>query len=437
MLIRKKIKFLMVLISGIFFWISGASQTLSLQDAISIALKNSLNIEVLRNNVEINSINNHIGVAGGLPVVTGTVSDNEQVSNVQQKLYNGTNITRNGTAGNTLNSGVNASLLLYNGSRVVSTKRRLENLELQSQQYLNSQIQNEAAAVITAYFDVVRQESYMKTIDTSIAVSKKRLEIVKTQQNVGMANNADLFQSQLDLNSLIQSKQSQQLIIDQSKTELLLLLSLKPDSVINVSDTILVDKTIALGDVLNGLTNNADIAAADEQVKINELISKETLAQRYPSLRVNTSYSYNRSKISAGNFLLNQSNGVNGGLSLSIPIYNGSVYKRQQRIADINTKNATLQKDILLRDYTANVVKTYQAYSANLQQIETQQKNVVLANQLLNLVLLRFQLRQATILEVEQAQQSFENASYTLTNLSFAAKSAEIELKRLANQIKF
>ena len=427
----------MVLISGIFFWISGASQTLSLQDAISIALKNSLNIEVLRNNVEINSINNHIGVAGGLPVVTGTVSDNEQVSNVQQKLYNGTNITRNGTAGNTLNSGVNASLLLYNGSRVVSTKRRLENLELQSQQYLNSQIQNEAAAVITAYFDVVRQESYMKTIDTSIAVSKKRLEIVKTQQNVGMANNADLFQSQLDLNSLIQSKQSQQLIIDQSKTELLLLLSLKPDSVINVSDTILVDKTIALGDVLNGLTNNADIAAADEQVKINELISKETLAQRYPSLRVNTSYSYNRSKISAGNFLLNQSNGVNGGLSLSIPIYNGSVYKRQQRIADINTKNATLQKDILLRDYTANVVKTYQAYSANLQQIETQQKNVVLANQLLNLVLLRFQLRQATILEVEQAQQSFENASYTLTNLSFAAKSAEIELKRLANQIKF
>ena len=437
MLIRKKIKFLMVLISGIFFWISGASQTLSLQDAISIALKNSLNIEVLRNNVEINSINNHIGVAGGLPVVTGTVSDNEQVSNVQQKLYNGTNITRNGTAGNTLNSGVNASLLLYNGSRVVSTKRRLENLELQSQQYLNSQIQNEAAAVITAYFDVVRQESYMKTIDTSIAVSKKRLEIVKTQQNVGMANNADLFQSQLDLNSLIQSKQSQQLIIDQSKTELLLLLSLKPDSVINVSDTILVDKTIALGDVLNGLTNNADIAAADEQVKINELISKETLAQRYPSLRVNTSYSYNRSKISAGNFLLNQSNGVNGGLSLSIPIYNGSVYKRQQRIADINTKNATLQKDILLRDYTANVVKTYQAYSANLQQIETQQKNVVLANQLLNLVLLRFQLRQATILEVEQAQQSFENASYTLTNLSFAAKSAEVELKRLANQIKF
>lgn len=437
MLRRNGLKFFIGILAGTLFYFPALSQTLSLQDAIGIALKNSLDIEVLRNNVEINSINNYIGVAGGLPLVTGSVGDNEQVSNVNQKLNTGTIIKRNGASGNTMNSGITASLLLYNGSRVVSTKQRLTDLEVQSQQYLNSEIQNEVAAVITAYYDVVRQESYMRTIDTSIAASEKRLEIVKTQQNVGMANNADLFQSQLDLNALIQSKQSQQLIIDQSKTELLVLLNLKPDSLINVSDTILVDKSVVLGDILSGLTNNADIAAANEQIKINELISKETAAQRYPSLRVTTSYNYNRSQIAAGNILLNQNNGITSGLSLTIPIYNGSIYKRQQRVADINTKNAALEKEILMRDYTANVIKTYQAYSANLQQLETQQKNVTLADQLLSLVLLRFQLHQATILEVKQAQQSFEDASYTLTNLAFAAKSSEIELKRLANQIKF
>lgn len=434
---RRRIRIFLLSVGSLLFCISAVSQTLSLQDAISIALKNSLDIEVLKNNVEINSINNYIGVAGGLPLITGSVGDNEQVSNVHQKLNSGTVIKRSGAAGNTLNSGISASLLLYNGSRVTSTKRQLEDLEIQSQQYLNSEIQNEVAAVMTAYYDVVRQESYMKTIDTSIAASEKRLEIVKVQQNVGMANNADLFQSQLDLNALQQSKQSQQLIIDQSKTELLLLLNLKPDSLINVSDTIFVDKSVVLGDILGSLSNNADIAAADEQIKINALISKETAAQRYPSLRVNAAYNYNRSKIAAGNVLLNQNNGVTGGLSLSIPIYNGSAYKRQQRIADINTKNAELEKEILMRDYTANVIKTYQAYTSNIQQLETQQKNVTLANQLLNLVLLRFQLRQATILEVKQAQQSFEDASYTLTNLAFAAKSSEIELKRLANGIKF
>jgi len=135
--------------------------------------------------------------------------------------------------------------------------------------------------------------------------------------------------------------------------------------------------------------------------------------------------------------LLNQSNGPAGGISIGIPIYNGSIYKRQQRVAEINSKNAGLQKDILIRNYSASAVKTFQAYINNQQQLETQKQNVELAQKLLDLVLQRYQLRQATILEVRQAQQSFEATSYTFTNLSFAAKSAEIELNRIVNQIKF
>ena len=434
---RKEIRIFLLLIMFFGFCITGFSQTLSLPDAISIALKNSLGIQILKHNVTINTINNNIGIAGGLPVVSASAVNNEQVTNVNQKLNTGTEIKRSGAVGNTLTSGVNASILLYNGSYVTSTKNKLEKLQAQSEQNLNSKVQNTVAAVMTAYYDVVRQQSYMKTIDRSIDASQKRLDIVKTQQNVGMANNADLFQSQLDLNTLLQSKQSQQLVIDQSKTGLLYLLNLNPDSTITIIDTIVAEKTVVLGDILAGLKYNADIIAADEQIKINELVTKETNALRYPSLRASAAYNYNRSQISASNILLNQNNGITGGLSLSIPIYNGSVYRRQQKIADINTKIAILEKDSLAKSYTANAVKTYQAYSSALQQLEKQQKNVELAGKLLDLVLFRFQLRQATILEVEQAQLSFENASYTLTNLSFAAKSSEIELKRLANQIKF
>ncbi|OQY96987.1 MAG: transporter [Sphingobacteriales bacterium UTBCD1] len=433
----KRIKFSVWIILCILIYLQGPAQKLSLPDAISIALKNSLDIQVLKNNVQVSQINNHIGMAGGLPVITGTVSDNEQVTGVNQKLNTGTVIKRSGAVGNTLNSGVSAGILLYNGTRVTTTRKRLEELQQQSQEYLNSEIQDLVAAVTTAYFDVIRQESYMVTINRSIEASQKRLEIVKAQQNVGMANNADLFQSQIDLNALIQAKQSQQLSIDQSKTTLLQLLTIRPDSLVEITDTIIVDQTVVLGDILNNLRNNADIIAADQQVRINEFISKETSALRYPTLRATTSYSYNRSQISAGNLLLNQTNGLYGGLNLSIPIYNGSIYKRQKKIADINTKNAALSKEMLIRDYTANAVKTYQAYSNGLQQIDAQQKNVELAGKLLDLVLMRFQLRQATILEVEQAQQSFENASYTLTNLRFATKASEIELKRLANQIRF
>jgi outer membrane protein len=413
------------------------SQTITLKDAIDIGLKNSLDIQVLRNNQQIADINNYVGIAGGLPVVTGSLTDNEQVNNINQKLNSGEVIKRNGASGNTLTSSLNASILLYNGSRVVTTKKRLEELELQSEQYTNSLIQNTVASIMTAYYDVVRQQSYLKTIAGSIEASEKRLEIVKAQQNVGLANNADLFQSQLDLNTLLQSKQSQQLVIDQSKTQLLLLLNLRPDSIIAVNDTILMGTPVVLGDILTQLPNNADIIAADEQVKISEFLIRETAAQRYPTVRANAAYNYNRNQSAGGQLLLNQSNGPTGGISIGIPIYNGSIYKRQQRVAEINSKNAELEKDILIRNYSASAVKTYQAYLNNQQQLETQKQNVELAQKLLDLVLQRYQLRQATILEVRQAQQSFEATSYTFTNLSFAAKSAEIELNRMVNQIKF
>jgi outer membrane protein TolC len=414
-----------------------AAQNLTLQDAISIALKNNLDIQVLKNNVEISNINNHIGVAGGLPTVSGTLSDNEQVSNINQKLNTGTEIKRNGATGNTLNAGVSSSILLYNGSRVVTTKKRLGQLETQSEQYLNSETQNLAAAVITAYYDVVRQQFYIKTIDRSIEASQKRLDIVKIQQSVGMANNADLYQSQVDLNSLLQSRQSQLTIVDQAKTSLLALMNLRPDSLISISDTIVVDKSIVLGDVLSKLGDNADIIAANMQITINQLISKEVAAQRYPSVRANAAYNLNRTQSTGGQLLLNQNQGPSAGITVAIPIYNGTVFKRQQKVADINTKNAALQKEILLRNYSADIVKVFQSYNTGIKQVETQQKNVELAQKLLDLALYRYELHSATILEVKQAQQSFEDASFTLTNLNFAAKSAEIELRRVSNQVQF
>ena len=90
---------------------------------------------------------------------------------------------------------------------------------------------------------------------------------------------------------------------------------------------------------------------------------------------------------------------------------------------------------MLMRDYSAQVVKSYQSYTATLQQIQTEQKNYELSNQLLGLTLQRFSLKQATIVDVKNAQQSFELSGYRLVNLNFTAKAAEIELKRLANKL--
>lgn len=431
-------KYFALLLAFSYHAMAQQAPTIQLQDAINTALRNSYDIQLAKNDIKATVINNNYGIAGRLPVVTGSAQDNETITSINQKYSDATrDVTRNNAASNSLGGSIDGSILLYNGMRVVATKKRLETLEQQSRQRLNAQVQNTIASVMSTYYDVVRQQGYIKTIDQSIVVSKQRLTIIETQQSVGMANNADLFQAQIDLNALEQSKEQQLLIIAQAKTELLRLMNVKLDSAINIADTIITDRNIMLDSILSKIPDNPDVLAAQDQVRINELIVRETAAQRYPSISGSGGYQYGRTRNAAGFTLLNQNYGPYVGIGVAIPIYNGSIYKRQQKVAEINTENAGIQQRSLERDYSASVIKNYQAYLSSLQQLEKQQQVFKTAQQLLYIVMQRFQLRVNTIVEVREAQQSFENEGYRLINLSFAAKSAEIELKRLASLLAF
>ncbi|GGA83001.1 TolC family protein [Puia dinghuensis] len=413
------------------------AQPLTRDEAVRIALKNNLGIELAKNNAEAAAIYNSYGIAGGLPVVTGSISDQEQSTSIKQEYANpANNKSSNNAFSNNLSGQVNGYVLLYNGERVVTAKKRLGTQESQARQLLNSRALMLVNNVLLKYYDVVRQQSYARTLQASIDAQKQQLAIVQAQQSVGLANNADLFQSQVDLNTQIQNLQAQQLVIDQGKTDLLTLLTLNPDSVIAVEDTILIDKSIRLPDILGAVqTTNPDIIAANEQISINQYVEKETGAQRYPSLGANAGYNYSRTRNSAGFSLLNLNYGPYAAVTLNIPIFNGNIYRKQQQVAGLNIRNAALVRDTLLLNYTANAVKNFQAYTNNLQQVETAKANYELSQKLLDLVMKRFQLRQATIVDVKNAQQSFENAGFLLVNVSYAAKAAEIALRRYANQL--
>jgi outer membrane protein len=421
-----------------FGCLKGIPQTgLSLADAINTALKNSYDIQLAKNNLEISSVNNNIGVAGGLPQVIGTANDNQQLTTINQEFSDASRNTKRSNVGsNNLNAGVTGSIVLFNGWRVIATKKRLEELEKQNQQLLNAQIQNTIAAVMARYYDVFRQMELMKTVQQSIEVSKQRLQIVQVRKEVGLANNADLFQAQLDLNNQVQTAANQQLVIDQSMTDLQRQIYIQPDTSMFITDTtITIDSTISLDQVRSSLKNNPELLAASQQVNINELIQKEITAQRYPTLRASTGYNLTSSTSAAGFSQLNQSYGPFLGVNLSVPIYNGSIFKRQQRVAEINTKNATLQRDNLVMDFESGAVRSFQAYINSLEQLRTSKENYAVAKQLVDVVFQRLQLGEGTLVDMKLALQSFELEGYRRANLNYTAKIAEVELKRLSNQL--
>ena len=413
----------------------GAQVHITLADAIDSALMSNFDIRIAKVNTRINTVNNTFGVAGGLPSINGSASDNNSLNNLKQKTSSGLDITKNNVNSSSWSAGVTANMVLFNGFRIIATKGRLNLLQKQSELLFNQQVQNTMADVMAKYYDIIRQQTYLSIIQSSLDVSSKKLDIIMARSKVGMANEADILQAQMDLNLETESLKSQQLIIEQDKIDLLQLMGVRKYIQIDIKDNIEVDGTINKDSIIAYLENNQQYLSSYQQLRINEQIVKEVRAQRYPTIRLNTGYNLNYSSSSAGFNLFTQTYGPSVGATLQVPIFNGNIYKTQQDVAVFNVENARLQKESLLSSLTAQAIKTFQAYESSMQQMSSQKSSWADAAKLVNLVVQRFNLNEATILDLKAAQTSFETAGYTFVNLQYAAKIAEIELKRLDYQL--
>ena len=415
-----------------------AQNNLSLKEAVTIAIQNSYDIKLVENSLSIAQNNNNYGVAGGLPTVTANGTNNNTLTTINQTFPDASrNTTRNGVDGSTLNGGLSATMILFNGYRIAATKDRLESIQKQTEAVLQTQMLNTSSTVMQQYYNVIRQLAFLKTIEKSIEASEQRVAIVKTRQELGLANQADLLQSSLDLNALLQAKQNQLLVLDQVKADLYNSMVVPANSNYIFTDSIQVDQKMILSDVESKMKAHPLLQSAQQLINVNQFLEKETKALMYPTLRANTGFNYNSNKSAAGFILLNESYGPFLGFNLSIPIYAGSTSKRAYKNAQINTVSAKIQYDNTAQDLATELFKTYQNYQNSLKQTPTEIQNYAMSDALLTLVMDKFKLGQATIVDVKQAQQSFETAGFRLTSLRFSAKIAEIELKRLSNQLSF
>ena len=413
-----------------------AQQQLTMQDAIDKALKNNFDILIAKENVNQNTISNTIGMAGGLPSVNITTGDNNTFSNIHQEYNSCADLNKSNVTGNSINGAITASIPLFNGFKVIATKEQLDALQTKSELLLNVQIQNTLAAIMVTYFDIVRQENYLSILNSSLNVSKEKLTIVSSRRSVGMANDADYLQAQIDVSSVEQNIQSQKLVIAQAKTDLQQLMGLKEFSDFSVNDSIVVDETLDYNSTIKSLQQNPQFLALNQQIKINETVVKQINAQRYPNFKINTSYNFSYAENQIGTTIVNQSYGPQIGFTLQIPIYNGNQFKTQQDVARSKITSSTYERDNLLSLYTSEAYKTYLSYQNTLEQLSTQKANYDLSRQLVDIVMKRFEANMATMLDVKAAQLSFENSGYMLINLQYAAKASEIELKRLIYQLK-
>jgi len=417
------------------FCLRAQDSLLTESDAIKLALQNNLQIQIARNDVEAATLSNNWGFAGRWPTVTAGASDVEYSTNILQQTSSGQTTKKNGATQNSLNANITGTWRIYNGSLVVATKARLNELQAIGEIALQSQVNSVIFDVLTSYYNILRLKEQVKAYRAIIDLSQERYTIAETRFNVGSAAKTDMLQAGIDLNEQKINLISIESQILKTKVILNTILRRETSTPLDVDSVFEISK-LDLGAYAQKVqTNNYDILIARHQLAVLMQEGRQINSQRLPTLTLNSATTYSRTKASAGFFLINQSYGPNIGLGLGIPIYNSNIYRTQARVNKVAQETQQLQIETMSTQVTRDLVNAFTEYDNATQTADIERRNTLLAKENNFISTERFRKLQSNSIELRTAQLSLIDAQDKLINALFRAKLAEISIKLLAGEL--
>lgn len=408
----------------------------TLKEAVDLALRQNLDIQIASSDLEIAKINNNWGNAGGLPTISGNVFNTEAVSNIDQKLANGSSIQRNNVSNSNFNASLGISWRIFNGFAVRATKERFELLEKSGTIALKQQIDQIIYDVVSSYYNLIRLNKQILATKAMISLSEERLKIAKTRLDVGSAAKTDMLQASIDLNGQLQNLNE---IMNQiSDTKALINTMLKR----TVSEPFLTSEDqfqipeLNYQSIVEKIEKQNQQLLLAQQEKLNLLTERKIInAQRIPSLTINSTTALNRSRSKAGFFLTNQTFGPNIGLGIGVPIFAGNVNKTALKVNSAKQKRQDLQIDQLRSVILRDLYIAYQDYEYSLSLIKLEEKNIKLAEENNMIATERFKKLQINSIELRQAQLSLIEAQDRLIQAQYRAQFAATTMKFISGDI--
>jgi len=415
---------------------SFAQESLSLNDAIGIALKNNYSILISANQQTIGANNNTVGNAGMLPNVTAIAGASETVNDLNQNYTDGRVVDKKGVATNASNAGLALNWTLFDGFRMFIEKNRLSELALNDTLSYKIEIESTVENVIESYFRVVQQKKLVDAIDIIIAIDSERVVLAQTRLDVGSGARLDLLQAKVDLNEQVSTKMRLIATLADYKDQLNYLLSRKAGTDFSISDSIVITYQPSAETLRNSVQqkNNAILAAQSDQ-RVSLLTMKEIKSQRYPYLDFNAGYNYNRNKSEAGFLLLNQTTGFNYGLALGWNLFNGFNVNRQVKNSNLEYRSSEFRLKDMQLQINVQLEKALRDFDKNLNILHLEEENILLARENLDVGFERFRTGLSNSLELKNAQLSFQDAEVRLVQAQFAAKVSETSLMKLNGEL--
>src|SRR2546423_2054515 len=353
-----------------FFFIR--AQVLTLEEAIATALKNNYNIQLARLDSTSAALNNSYAYAAFIPQLNGILSKTWNNNAQKVELQNGTKRDASGLRSNNLNAAVNLNWTLFDGLRMFAAKEKLQQIQELGGLNVRNEVTNTVANLMTTYYNIVQQKQQLKAIEEQMTISSERVALAERKLSVGLGTKQELLQAQLDLNAQKAAQLQQQTAIEQLKQQLNQLMSVEEKAFYDVLDSIPINTSITLEDVLTSAENfNPSLQIAKKNIDIANLTIRETKADFFPTISFNSAYNFTRLNNSAvvnpASPLFSQNKGFNYGFLANIPILNNFNTRRLLQQARLSLRSTELRLSSQRLQVDIGVYNAFRSYQFHKQ----------------------------------------------------------------------
>ena len=427
-------KILPIILLAFLCTIVHAQKAITVDDAISIALKNNFDILVSRNDADVAKVNNTAGNAGMLPTVAITGTGNYGLNNTTQKLSSGTENNYNSVSTTALSAGAQLNWNLFDGGKMFVTKNKLNEIQALGEIQYKDKVMQTLFEVIAAYYDVVKQKQQLSSINESLNYNRDRVTIAQAGFNAGSMLKSDLLQARMDLNLTTESRINQQFAIEAGLKYLNQLLGKSAEEQLSITDSIPLNYTPDKADLFQKLnSSNTSILSFQKQIDIAQLALKESRTAYLPTFSLKAGYYASQTVNSAGSTLRNSSLGPQIGGTLVVPIYSAGENKRKENVARIQAKTAEYDLQNIKLQVNTQLQNTLTEFENQQELLKIEAENNTLAKENLQISVDRLKHGQTTSLEVRRAQDDYVQSSTRLINFRYALKLAETKLKQMVS----